>query len=443
MKRRVIGAGYFTYALGALRHVGRRSGWFMENLTPRKLWNLLLAGLDFLLRREVARALPVILKVDISPLCNLRCTICVHARPDEQSSDLLRGQRFSAQQRMPIDDFRRIANEVSGRTMAVSLYYLGDPLMHPHLEEICSIARDAGLNSHVSSNYSFALSDARIRALVESGLTHLTVCVDGMTQPVYGRTRVGGKIDLVLDNLERTLRVRNELGQVYPRVEVQFIRFQHNLHELEAARERCRELGVDSFTELWGGLHNYTDFAPGQFAVREPRARKPLPHCLWPHFSMLVKFDGDVIPCCGHRIGLQYHPGADARPVGNVLTSSVREVWNSPGYRAMRRLSANPTRANAEPELRQSFCDGCPTLFDTDIAANRRMADTHRWETLYQIDPRGRVTKRPAAAAATTAAPPAEIAAAAPSVEVPATATPLEIAVVTPIVGVPARRQPA
>lgn len=395
MRRRSIGAGFFTHLLSAVRHVDRRRGWFLANLTPGKLWNLLRAGLDFALRREVARALPVILKVDISPLCNLRCTICVHARPDEGGGDGLGGQRFTPSQRMPVEHFRRIAREVSGRTMAVSLYYLGDPLMHPHLEEICGIAREAGLNSHVSTNFSFALADDRIRSLVESGLTHLTVCVDGLTQETYGRTRVGGRIDRVLHNLERLLRVRGELGRAWPRVEVQYIRFQHNLHELEDARRLCARLGVDAFTELWGGLHNYADFAVGRYAVGEPLPRGALPRCLWPHFSMLVKFDGAVIPCCGHRIAAQYDPAADARVVGNVLEGSVREVWNSPAYRAMRRLSDDPGRVRREPALRESFCDGCPTLFETDVARQRRMADTHRWEAYYRQDARGRVTRLP------------------------------------------------
>jgi MoaA/NifB/PqqE/SkfB family radical SAM enzyme len=406
MKQRSIGAGYFTYALGAVRHVGRRRGWFLENLTPRKAWNLVLAGLDFALGREVARAWPVILKVDISPLCNLHCTICVHARPGEGSSEELHGQRFARSQRMSVDHFRRIVGEVRGKTMAVSLYYLGDPLMHPHLEEICGIAWSAGLNSHVSSNYSFNLSDARVRQIVESGVTHLTVCVDGLTQETYGRTRVGGRIDRVLDNLQRTLALRRELGRTYPRVEVQYIKYQHNLHELEAARELCARYGVDQFTEIWGGLHNYADFAVGRYTVGEPKQKGRLPQCLWPHFSMLVKFDGDVIPCCGHRIAAQYNPAADARVVGNVLTSSVREVWNSPAYRAMRRLSVDPGRAAREPGLSASFCDGCPTLFETNIHQNRKMADTHHWETLYQMDARGRVSPRTALPVLAVAAKP-------------------------------------
>ena len=397
MKRQVIRFRYALDALSTLRDVARRRGWFIENLTPRKLWNLLVAGLDYALKREVARAWPVMLKVDISPLCNLRCTICVHARPDAESSDLLRGQRFEPSQRITVEDFRRIAGEVAGRTMAVSLYYLGDPMTHPHLDEICAAAREARLNAHVSSNYSFNLSDERIHSLVCSGLTHLTVCVDGLTQETYGRTRVGGRIAVVLDNLARTLRCRQALGRTYPRVEVQFIKFQHNVHELAAAEELCRTLGVDQFAHMWGDLHNYTDLAVGRYAVGEPLKARRLPQCPWPHFSMLVKFDGDVIPCCRHRVEAQYDPGADPHVVGNVLRTSVREVWNAPAYRAMRRLVSDPRRARGEPALAETFCGGCPAVFATGIDDRRRTADGHRWETFYQIDGRGRVSNRPAA----------------------------------------------
>jgi MoaA/NifB/PqqE/SkfB family radical SAM enzyme len=301
-------------------------------------------------------------------------------------------------------DFQRIVDQVAGRTMAVSLYYLGDPLTHPDLDEICTIAWKAGLNSHVSSNFSFVLADGRIRTLVSSGLTHLTVCVDGLTQETYGRTRVGGRIDLVLDNLERLLRCRRELGRTYPRVEVQFIKFQHNLHELGAAAERCRALGVDQFTEMWGGLHNYADVAPGTYRVGAPKPERSLPHCVWPHFSMQIKYNGDVIPCCTHRLATQYHPTAETRALGNVLAAPLREVWNSPAYRAVRRFVSNPERVRDEPGLADTFCDGCDTIFDTGMKEGRRMADQHRWEDLYQIDSRRRVTKRNAAGPAAAAA---------------------------------------
>jgi MoaA/NifB/PqqE/SkfB family radical SAM enzyme len=310
-------------SLSVARHMWRRQRWVLDGITPRKAANLALAAGQYALRQPVMRAWPVVAKVDISPLCNLRCTVCVHALPSSGSSPELAEQRFSAAQKMPVDRYRDIVRELSGRTAAVSLYYLGDPLMHPHLDEICDATREAGINAHVSTNFSFVLSDERLRSMLASGMTHLTVCVDGITQEVYGRTRVGGRIDRVLDNLRRLQRLRREMGRRMPRVEVQYIKFRHNVAQVEEARRLCAELGVDQFAEFWGSLDNYADFAADRVAVRGPRAPGAVPLCPWPHFSLLVRYDGGVIPCCHHRISAQYAPGAEQRVVGNVFHDGV------------------------------------------------------------------------------------------------------------------------
>lgn len=371
----------------------------MDNLTPGKAANLALAVSEFALRREVMRAWPVALKVDISPLCNLRCTICVHASSSESSSDDLKRQRFSSNQRMPIAAFQRLVDEVSGKTSALSLYYLGDPLIHPDLAAMCRYAWDAGLNTHVSTNLSFRLDDSRVDELVQSGLTHLTVCVDGLSQETYQRTRVGGDIELVLNNLQRILRRRDALGRAFPKVEVQFIKYQHNVHERPAAVERFAELGIDQFTDYWGALFNYTDVVAGEtFSVRDPKRPLGLPRCMWPHFSMVIKYDGDVIPCCNYRHGAQYRDDRrDARIVGNALQTSVREIWNSAPYRAMRRLVGDPRRTRSEPELEQTFCAGCPVVYETDADRVQVRASTTEWESVFEHDAKGRVARKASA----------------------------------------------
>jgi MoaA/NifB/PqqE/SkfB family radical SAM enzyme len=377
-------------------NVWRRRQWFTENTSAGQVANLLLAGAQFALKNETMRAWPVLVKVDISPLCNLKCTYCVHASPSGQGDDPLQAQSFKGRHKMGLEHYERLIDEIAGKSMAVSLYYLGDPLVHPDLNEMCRIARAARLNSHISSHFSFNLSDSRIYDLVTSGLTHLTVCVDGMRQESYERTRVGGRLDVVLSNLDRVLRIRRELRQRYPRVEVQFIKFQHNLDELDEAARWCGEHGADQFTDYWGHLHNYADVAPGAYNVIGPKADKRLPQCMWPHFSLQIKYNGDVIPCCYYRHTDQYRGDGqgDSRIVGNVFQTSVWEVWNSPAYQQLRRLVSNPTRAASEPSLTTTFCGGCPSVFETDADARARTADTHRWEDLYARDERNRVVRK-------------------------------------------------
>lgn len=386
-----------------LRTIRRRTSWVFSGLGPRKLYNMAIGAFGFATKQERMHSWPIVVKIDISPVCNLRCTICVHA--DARGNPALEQQDFRPAHRMTIDRFRRIVDEIGGRSNAVSLYTWGDPMTHPDLDRMARIARDAGLQVHISTNFSFSLSDERIANIVESGLTHLTVCVDGLSQEKYQRTRVGGRIDWVLENLKRVTAHKKAIGATYPIVEVQYIQFQHNRDELEPARELCERLGVDEFSPIPGGLHNYTDVDPGKFIVHGPRPNRRIPQCYWPHFGMTIKWNGDVLPCCTYRIGAQHTKGEspEARALGNVFETSVWDVWNALPYRQSRRLVSNPERERDEPELKQNFCHGCWIIYDTDAQSKWRMSDRYAYEDLFQTtDARRPIPTRAARSAGTS-----------------------------------------
>jgi len=386
MTRRYTGMGTMIDGLK------RRHGWFLTNLTPRKVLNLAMVGVDYALKRERVSAMPVVVKIDISPACNLSCTTCVHA--DANGNPALERQEFSGKQRMSVEQYRKIIDQIKGAATAVSLYYLGDPLVHPEMDEMSRIAFEAGLNVHISTNFSFVLSDDRIRRLVQSGLTHLSVCVDGLSQEKYQLTRVGGKIDRVLNNLERVVKFKRELGRKYPHVEVQYIKFQHNVDELEPARKRFETLGVDQFTDFWGDLGNYTDRDPENLTIRAPRENKRLPQCQWPHGSIVIKYNGDVIPCCTYRHGTQYAPDIDPRVLGNVFETSVRDVWNGKGYQEARRLVNNPEVIKLQPELANHFCHGCGAIFETNDQDLAHHSAVEKWEDVYVLGEDGRPIRK-------------------------------------------------
>lgn len=370
-----------------LRSLIRRIGWIVnERTTPRRLANLAVASTEYALRREHLRCWPTVLKIDISPACNLRCVSCLHAdaafAPDDSSMNDI---QFQSSQKMSTQQFQQLITEVKDHTSAVSLYYYGDPYAHPNVDAMCRITSEAGLNSHISTNFSFAFSDARIRSIVKSGLTHLTVCVDGLSQDVYTKTRVGGNIERVLNNLERLCAYRNEAGQRWPQVEVQYVRFRHNQHEYERAKDFFESLGVDQVATFAGSLHSISESSVQAYTTGEPFEQTVLARCKWPWVYMLIKYDGEVIPCCNHRGIDQYRADSsvDPRTIGNVFKDGVRAVWNSDFYRQNRRLVASPDRLKQQPHLKGAFCYGCSKLFATDKASKVRDGDHWDFEQVY------------------------------------------------------------
>jgi hypothetical protein len=83
---------------------------------------------------------------------------------------------------------------------------------------------------------------------VDSGLNFLFLSIDGASQDSYGRFRRGGDFELCLRNIRELVEVKRERSSATPFLLWRFLTFEHNVHEVEAARQLAAELGVDVFT---------------------------------------------------------------------------------------------------------------------------------------------------------------------------------------------------
>jgi radical SAM protein with 4Fe4S-binding SPASM domain len=305
------------------------------------------------------------LKIDLSPICNIHCATCIHANKPGDGG-LLDKQQFHTLQRMDLEDYRRIIEEVKGKSLSVVLHYLGDPYMYSQLDTAARIAHDAGLRVHVGSNFSYPFSNERIDSIVNSGITDLTVCVDGLTQELYEKTRVGGKINLVLNNLERICKKRKEFNIKDLHIEVQYINFDHNNYEKESVQKKVLEIGIDQFTTIEAHIDNYVNSDPNHlnFVIKEPFPCKRLgfPYCHWPYTSMVIRYDGEVVPCCHHRLASQYAEGIPVISMGNVFKNGVASIWNNKKYQDIRRHIFNGSNIT-----NKHFCYGCRFLFLSEI----------------------------------------------------------------------------
>lgn len=352
---------------GMLRSAVRRLNWLQHRSGWRPASNALRNALAFALKRDQAAPLPSLVKIDISPQCHLACTHCLHANPEGRNRPLLSAQSFGKKDAMSFERYASIIDQLRGKVLAVSLFYYGDPLIHPEVDRMIAYARAAGLAVHLTTHFSYRFTEERIRRLVEAGPSHLTVAVDGATQASYGRTRIGGKLDLVLKNLEMITAYKRLLKLDLPYIEVQHIRFAHHApDEARRVRSMVTAMGVDGFSSFdglrfddSGDLYNVVDDDSQTEDHGPARPTGPLPRCHWPYSSTVIKSDGDVIPCCLWRVGRQYVPGERSHAVGNVFDTPLERIWSSPAYQRLRSVVSNPDAQRASG----SFCDGCPKLY--------------------------------------------------------------------------------
>lgn len=277
-------------------------------------------------RRQAAlRHLPLRLWIETASCCNLRCVMC----PNKDVAAAAKGL-------MPLALFQKIIDQVRHFALDVNLHHRGEPLMNPALFDMIRYAKAAGLKVRFHTNGAL-LDEVKARRLLEAGPDLVSFSFDGFTKETYERVRVGATFEKTRDNILRFVALRRELGLKKPYVVIEKIRFGNQAAESDAAavqalRRQFLDAGVDEIIEkeeyVWAGSD-----AP---EVADERACTV---CTFPWYAMVICADGTVTPC-----PQDFHA---VLKLGNAQETPLKEIWNDPAYRRLRRQFAEDIEALA------------------------------------------------------------------------------------------------
>ena len=179
----------------------------LSHITLRKLFNSLVLLFEMQLKQTRLYSNPVFLRIEVSPLCNLRCPGCLlgQAGLTETSPD------HRKEGMMSYESFKENVKDFLPCLFKVNLYDEGEPLLNPEIHKMIKLLNDNNVISCISSNFSMQLSDERLKQIVESGLEHLIVAIDGATQETYSRYRQGGDLNTVISNIKRIMALKEKM----------------------------------------------------------------------------------------------------------------------------------------------------------------------------------------------------------------------------------------
>lgn len=327
---------------------------FWRYASPQKLANLARAELSLARGDVVVGARPYVYTFDTGNLCNLGCPLCpTGVRTLERRQALMSFETFGA-----------LLEKVAPFAIEMILHNWGEPFLNPDILQMIRSAKIEGIGTTVSSNLNLVNRGRDfLEEVVESGLDHLTVSLDGTTQEVYQTYRKGGDIHQVLENLSYLISYRERKGSRTPVVEWQFLVMKHNQHQIEGARALAREMRVDRLRFAPAGLpfDQLADVALAaawlpdlpQYRNYDPeiiRSRGYLygERCFYLYRGMTVNPFGEVSPCCA-----VYHSKWD---FGDLMRSGLDQVWNNEHYRASRALFSR----KSAPGAIETVCVRCP-----------------------------------------------------------------------------------
>ena len=164
--------------------------------------------------------------VEVTTRCNMNCAMCVKQTDGggEPEGDLS----------MPL--FETLAPAFRGLE-ALILNGVGEPLLHPRLEEMIRAARERmpGEGWIGFQSNGLLLTGARAESLASAGLDRVCFSIDGVSPETFRKVRGGGEIEGVERALAAIAAAKNRCGRPDLQVGVEFVVMRGNLRELPDA----------------------------------------------------------------------------------------------------------------------------------------------------------------------------------------------------------------
>jgi MoaA/NifB/PqqE/SkfB family radical SAM enzyme len=313
--------------------------WNKNTFSPTKLRNRALLVRDYLAGRTVVRGKPVVLQIEVTNRCTMRCAMCPRSHMTRPVVD------------MEYDLFCRIVDENRHNAEFAILHLMGEPLLNKQLPEMIRYCHDAGIRTVISTNASVLEPDLD-DALVDSGLDIIIFSMDGFDAETFSNLRRGGDYSKILANVDRFL---SRKGSRTPQAIVQMI-------DMPETRGQTAP-----YLKYWGAkpgvivaIKPFTSWQGNIEEIRKKGWNRDLTclehsRCdrLWMWLTVFA--DGRVATCCR-----DYDATVD---IGNLKKTSCAEAWNGAGMQAFR-----------ASHLKGRSCTGVCRVCDYDPIVGRSTA---------------------------------------------------------------------
>lgn len=304
----------------------------LSKLTGRRVSNMVSLYLSYQLAKITKKPLhwgmPFSLEIEPTTSCNLRCPQC--------PSGLREFSRNTGMLDFPL--YKKVIDEVHEDLVYLILYFQGEPFLNKKFLDFVRYAASKNIYTATSSNAHY-FTDEMAKATIESGLDRLIISIDGTTQETYGKYRIGGNLEKVMEGTQNLVKWKKKLGRTTPHIIWQFIAFRHNEHQIPEIKRLAREIGVDELGIKTAQIYDYQtsdEFIPTNEDLSRYKKteegyqikNKLLNQCwrLWK--GSVITWDGLVVPCC-------FDKDATHR-FGDVSAESFEKVWTNERYKGFR-----------------------------------------------------------------------------------------------------------
>lgn len=238
--------------------------------------------------------------VEITNNCNLNCDFCIHNE---------RPKKF-----MNIDEFKTVLEKLKNHTKYLYLHVLGEPLIHPNINEFINIAS-------TSFNVNLTTNGYLIKRIKENkNIRQINISLQSFDEK-YQKSLQDYMNDIFLsvENLKNTAYISYRIW-VKNKYTEEILNILSEKYNIMIDETKSKNITLEknvflSFNEefTWPDLKNEEAYETGKcYALKD-------------HIGILV--DGTVIPCCLDSKG--------TIKLGNIFKSNIEDIINGKRYQNM------------------------------------------------------------------------------------------------------------
>lgn len=275
----------------------------------------------------ISYQLPSKFQLEATTACNLRCALCpTHETP--------RGYSY-----LEMSHLENILRSCDGKVTQVNFHILGEPLMAPNLFSLVKKCSEHGIHTHFSTNG--MLIHKNVDPIFQSGLSNISIAIDGIEQEDYEKYRMGGNFKKVIKNIQTLVEEKQSRQAKTPTIDVKTVMFSYNEDKEANVIQFLKSLGTDSFSLK---RPNYS-YSPNESEKSETflaqvdyentqrkysrlinekllyRNQKVCPLLKTGH----ILSDGSVVACCVDHMG--------ETAFGNLNQKDFKGIWRSQEHR--------------------------------------------------------------------------------------------------------------
>jgi len=264
------------------------------------------------------------ISIEPTNLCNLQCIECPTGT---NSLTRKKGE-------IELSTVKNIIDNNKKYLSYLILYFQGEPFLNKNIFEMISYANKNNIFTYTSTNGHY-LNGENCEKIIISKLDKIIISVDGTNQETYEKYRKNGNLNTVIRGIENLIEAKKKYNSPTPYIELQFLVFKHNQHQIEKIKQLGKQLRVNLTsikTAQFYNKENYnllTDIDKYSRYKKQNEnliIKKKIKNRCWRMWhSAVITISGDIIPCCFDK---------DARlPFSNLDNSDINAIRKSENYK--------------------------------------------------------------------------------------------------------------